>query len=195
MLLQHTGTLRLRPSTSVPASRALPLLTSTHHHQLQARHASSSSTPPVPSEEPAQKAQSIIDALPGSSLISKTAILSTGAGVSIWAIANEIYVVNEETIVAFATLSVIAAIFRYAVSCPWILEGGRSHSALSRSLVSLRIYPNPFLSGESTNIDLWTFLRSGPDVHRVGAGPHRQSPEYPLHGQGEPHERREGPHR
>ena len=65
-------------------------------------------------EEPAKKAQSIIDALPGSSLISKTAILSGGAGISIWAIANEVYVVNEESIVAFATLSVIAAIFHYA---------------------------------------------------------------------------------
>ena len=130
-LLLHTGPLRLRPSTSLPASRALPLLTSTHHHQLQARYASS--TPPVPTEEPARKAQSIIDALPGSSLISKTAILSTGAGVSIWAIANEIYVVNEETIVAFATLSVIAGIFRYMVGIPLIFTRQQSFRSLSPS--------------------------------------------------------------
>lgn len=127
LLLLSTGTLRVRPSTSVPASRALPLLTSTHR-QLQARHASS--TPPVPTEEPAKKAQSIIDALPGSSLISKTAILSAGAGVSVWAIANEIYVVNEETVVAFATLSVIAGIFRYMVGCSRYLWGS-NHPALS----------------------------------------------------------------
>lgn len=135
----HIGTLRLRPSTSVPASRALPLLTSTQHHQLQARHASSS-TPPVPTEEPAKKAQSIIDALPGSSLISKTAILSTGAGVSIWAIANEIYVVNEETIVAFATLSVIAGIFRYMVGCSSMFRAASSHSALSLSYLPKAFY-------------------------------------------------------
>ena len=64
-------------------------------------------------EEPAKKAQSIIDSLPGNSLISKTAILSAGAGLSVFAISNEFYVVNEETIVAFATLSVFAAIFKY----------------------------------------------------------------------------------
>ena len=46
-------------------------------------------------------------------MISKTAILSAGAGVSIWAIANEFYVVNEESIVAFSTLAVIGAIFHY----------------------------------------------------------------------------------
>ena len=67
----------------------------------------------MPTEAPEKKAQSIVDALPGTSLISKTAILSAGAGVSIWAIANEIYVVNEESIVAFSTLAVIAAIFHY----------------------------------------------------------------------------------
>ena len=107
-----------------------------HHHQVQARHASSS-TPPVPTEEPAKKAQSIIDALPGSSLISKTAILSTGAGVSIWAIVNEIYVVNEETIVAFATLSVIAGIFRYMVCRSSITRGQQSFHPLSISLSHL----------------------------------------------------------
>jgi F-type H+-transporting ATPase subunit b len=67
----------------------------------------------VPAEDPKKKAQSIIDALPGSSLISKTAILSAGAGVSIWAISNEVYVVNEETVVAFCLLSVFYGIFKY----------------------------------------------------------------------------------
>ncbi|KAI4286698.1 MAG: hypothetical protein L6R35_004046 [Caloplaca aegaea] len=67
----------------------------------------------VPSEEPSKKAQSIVDSLPGNSLVSKTAILSAGTGVSIWAIANELYVVNEETIVMVATLSVFWAIAHY----------------------------------------------------------------------------------
>ncbi|KAI4177979.1 MAG: hypothetical protein LQ343_000063 [Gyalolechia ehrenbergii] len=93
---------QLRPS-SIPL--ALPatstILTST-------RRASN-----VPSEEPSKKAQSIVDSLPGNSLVSKTAILSAGTGVSIWAIANELYVVNEESIVMLATLSVFWAVARY----------------------------------------------------------------------------------
>jgi F-type H+-transporting ATPase subunit b len=64
-------------------------------------------------EDPKKKAQSILDALPGSSLISKTAILSAGTGISIYAISNEFYVVNEETVVAFCLLSVFYGIFTY----------------------------------------------------------------------------------
>lgn len=67
----------------------------------------------MPAEEPSKKAQSIIDALPGSSLISKTAILSVGASLSAFAISNELYVVNEESIVMVATLSVFWAVFHY----------------------------------------------------------------------------------
>lgn len=67
----------------------------------------------VPAEEPKKKAQSIVDALPGSSLASKTAILSAGAGISVWAISNELYVLNEESVVAFCLLSVFYGIFSY----------------------------------------------------------------------------------
>ncbi|KAI4183923.1 MAG: hypothetical protein L6R41_005101 [Letrouitia leprolyta] len=92
----------LRPST-IP--RALP---TTSLVLNPTRHASN-----VPSEEPSKKAQSIVDSLPGNSLVSKTAILSAGTGISIWAIANELYVVNEESIVMLATLSVFWAVARY----------------------------------------------------------------------------------
>ena len=40
-------------------------------------------------------------------------MVSAGTGVSIWAIANEIYVVNEESIVMLATLSVFWAVAHY----------------------------------------------------------------------------------
>ncbi|KAL9030566.1 MAG: hypothetical protein Q9196_001327 [Gyalolechia fulgens] len=93
---------QLRP-TSIP--RTLP---ATSTIPCSIRHASN-----VPSEEPSKKAQSIVDSLPGNSLVSKTAILSAGTGVSIWAIANEIYVVNEESIVMLATLSVFWAVAHY----------------------------------------------------------------------------------
>lgn len=63
--------------------------------------------------EPKAKAQSIIDALPGNSLISKSAILSSAAGLSIYAISNEYYIVNEESVVAFCLLSVWAAIIKF----------------------------------------------------------------------------------
>ena len=67
----------------------------------------------MPTEDPKTKAQSVIDSLPGNSLISKTAILSSAAGLSIYALSNEYYVVNEETIVAFSLLSVWAGLIKY----------------------------------------------------------------------------------
>lgn len=90
----------LRPAL---ARRALPALSA-----AAARHSSN-----LPAEEPRKKAQSIIDALPGSSLLSKTAMLSSAAGLSIYAISNEYYVVNEETIVAFCLLSVWIGLIKY----------------------------------------------------------------------------------
>ncbi|KAG9770836.1 hypothetical protein KCU88_g6525, partial [Aureobasidium melanogenum] len=96
------GASKLRP-TALPI-RSLPTLTSIS----SARYASN-----VPAEEPKKKAQSIIDSLPGNSLASKTAILSAGAGASVWAISNELYVLNEETVVAFCLLSVFYGIFKY----------------------------------------------------------------------------------
>lgn len=68
----------------------------------------------VPAEEPKKKAQSIIDSLPGNSLVSKTAILSSSAGAAIYALSNEYYVVNEESVVAFSLLSIFFAVGKYA---------------------------------------------------------------------------------
>jgi F-type H+-transporting ATPase subunit b len=68
---------------------------------------------PTQNSDPKTKAQSLIDSLPGNSLITKTAILSTAAGLSITAISNELYVLNEETVVAFSLLSVFIAIGKY----------------------------------------------------------------------------------
>ncbi|KAH8180084.1 mitochondrial ATP synthase B chain precursor [Sarocladium implicatum] len=90
----------LRPTL---ARRALPSLSVS-----AVRNASN-----VPAEEPKKKAQSIIDALPGNSLISKSAILSSAAGLSAYAISNEYYVMNEETVIAFCLISVWAGIIKY----------------------------------------------------------------------------------
>lgn len=90
----------LRPTL---ARRALPTLSA-----AAVRNSSN-----VPAEEPKKKAQSIIDSLPGSSLLSKTAILSSAAGLSVYAISNEYYVMNEETVVAFCLLAVWTGVIKY----------------------------------------------------------------------------------
>ncbi|KAL9621017.1 MAG: hypothetical protein Q9160_004535 [Pyrenula sp. 1 TL-2023] len=98
------GSARARPS--LPTRLAAPALSTP---LTQHRYASN-----VPTEDPKKKAQSIIDALPGNSLVSKTAILSAGAGISIAAISNELYVLNEESVVGFCLLTVFYGVFKYA---------------------------------------------------------------------------------
>ena len=98
--LTSPGAARLRPTVSIRAP-AVPALTSI-------RAASN-----VPAEDPQKKAQSILDSVPGYSLVSKTAVLSAAAGLSIAAISNELYVMNEETVAAFCLLSVFTAVAKY----------------------------------------------------------------------------------
>lgn len=101
-----TDATRLRPSL-LPSSRiAAPTLSVPAQQRYE-------SNVPQPQQDPKKTAQTIIDALPGSNLASKTAILSAGTGVSVWAISNELYVVNEESIVMFCVLTVFYGIFRY----------------------------------------------------------------------------------
>lgn len=95
------GAARLRPTV---APRALPAVSSL----VTARHTSN-----VPTTDPKTKAQSILDAMPGNSLLSKTAILSSAAGASIYALSNEYYVMNEETVVAVCLLSVWTALIKF----------------------------------------------------------------------------------
>lgn len=58
-----------------------------------------------------QKATSIIDALPGNSGLTKTGILATGTAAAVYAISNELYVINEESILlgTFVAFSAIVA--------------------------------------------------------------------------------------
>ncbi|CAP79951.1 atp4 subunit B of the stator stalk of mitochondrial F1F0 ATP synthase [Penicillium rubens] len=96
------GASRLRPA--LPA-RGVPAVTANLTSSRQASN--------VPAEEPAKKAQSILNAVPGNSLVTKTATLSAAAGLSIAAISNELYVMNEETVAAFCLLSVFTAVGKY----------------------------------------------------------------------------------
>ncbi|KAI9894166.1 MAG: atp4 subunit B of the stator stalk of mitochondrial F1F0 ATP synthase [Vezdaea aestivalis] len=95
------GAARVRPT--LPPS-VLPAFTAISSHRLASN---------VPAEDPKKKAQSILDSVPGNSLISKTAVLSAGAGLSIAAISNELYVVNEESIVMLSLLTVFWAVAHY----------------------------------------------------------------------------------
>lgn len=93
------------PSRLLPSACALPRLAKIASVRYQSN---------VPSQpDPKTKAQSILDALPGNSLISKTAILSSAAGVSIAAISSEIYVVNNETVVALCLITIYGAVAKY----------------------------------------------------------------------------------
>lgn len=119
----QTGAARLRPSIAPRA--ALPAVSTA----VTARHNSN-----VPSQDPKTKAQSILDALPGSSLLSKTAILSSAAGLSIYALSNEYYVMNEETVVAFCLLSVWAGLIKYGG--PAYKEWAEAQNARIRNILN-----------------------------------------------------------
>lgn len=71
--------------------------------------------------EPKQKANSIIDALPGNNLISKTGILASSAAAAIYGISNELLVIHDETIlvITFATFTALCAKFVAPLYTEW----------------------------------------------------------------------------
>merc|ERR1712130_589815 len=54
---------------------------------------------------PEAKATSIIDSLPGNSLISKTTWVTLGAGLTAFGVSNELYVANDETVILAGILN------------------------------------------------------------------------------------------
>lgn len=99
--------------TRLGAARLRPTLPTRNVGAVTANLAATRFNSNVPTEDPKKKAQSILDSLPGNSLVSKTAVLSAAAGVSVAAISNELYVLNEETVAAFCLLSVFTAVAKY----------------------------------------------------------------------------------
>ncbi|TIB75878.1 hypothetical protein E3Q22_01601 [Wallemia mellicola] len=63
---------------------------------------------------PAEKASSLIDSLPGNSVVSKTGSVVLGTGLTAAAISQELYVVNEESILAIGSLILFAYIAKIA---------------------------------------------------------------------------------
>ncbi|RIA93690.1 hypothetical protein C1645_609807 [Glomus cerebriforme] len=62
--------------------------------------------------EPKQKALSIIDSLPGNSLITKTGYITVGTGLVTLAISKELYVFNEETLLVITFASIVTVLYR-----------------------------------------------------------------------------------
>lgn len=67
---------------------------------------------------PENKASSFIDSLPGNSLVSKTGWVTLGTGLSAIAISKELYVANEETVIA-AGFFIFLAIVGKQVAKPY----------------------------------------------------------------------------
>jgi len=67
---------------------------------------------------PAEKANAIIEALPGNSLVSKTGIVILGTGAVATAISQELYVATDETVLLIGTLAVFSFIVR-ALRAPY----------------------------------------------------------------------------
>lgn len=60
--------------------------------------------------DPKAKATSIIDALPGNSFLSKSGILATSAAGAIYAISNQLIIVNDESILVACFFGVVALV-------------------------------------------------------------------------------------
>lgn len=88
----------------------------------------------MPAEDPKKKAASILDSLPGNSLISKAAILSSGTAVAVAAISNELYVLNEESIVAFSLLTVFYGVGKFVG--PFYSDWARQQSAKVKDILN-----------------------------------------------------------
>ncbi|KAK6454566.1 uncharacterized protein RJT20DRAFT_130724 [Scheffersomyces xylosifermentans] len=71
--------------------------------------------------EPKQKANSIIEALPGNNYLSKTGILATTAAAAVYGISNELLIIHDETIlvITFAAFSALVAKFVAPLYTEW----------------------------------------------------------------------------
>ncbi|ORX52393.1 hypothetical protein DM01DRAFT_1336761 [Hesseltinella vesiculosa] len=64
-------------------------------------------------QDPKQKANSIIESLPGNSIVSKTGYVTLATGLATYLISKEIYVFNEETLVLVSAGGFLAVLLKY----------------------------------------------------------------------------------
>ncbi|CAG8499702.1 22178_t:CDS:10 [Cetraspora pellucida] len=62
--------------------------------------------------DPKKKAHSIIDSLPGNSLLTKTGYITVGTGLVTLVISKELYIFNEETVVLLAFIGLMVPLYR-----------------------------------------------------------------------------------
>lgn len=67
---------------------------------------------PAP-QDPKAKASSILDALPGNTALTKTGILATTTAAAVYAISNQLYVLNDETILLTTFTGVILGAIKF----------------------------------------------------------------------------------
>ncbi|KAK3810795.1 MAG: hypothetical protein J3Q66DRAFT_350235 [Benniella sp.] len=103
--------LRLLTKSSVAAARPM-LAAQRSTASVAIRHMATASEEKQVSPE--NKAQSIIDSLPGNSLLSKTAYVTALTGAATYLISKEIYVFNEESLVLFAFAATFGGIVKAA---------------------------------------------------------------------------------
>ncbi|KAF9543956.1 atp4 subunit B of the stator stalk of mitochondrial F1F0 ATP synthase [Mortierella hygrophila] len=102
----------LTKSASVAAVR--PMLAAQRSTASVAIRHMATATSDEKSVSPDSKAQSILDALPGNSLISKTGVVTAFAGLSTYLISQELYIFNEETLVLLAFAATFGGIVKSA---------------------------------------------------------------------------------
>lgn len=102
LALRNTSVLLKRPNVSSIILRGLSSTTARYNKPLKLK------------EDPKTRAQVIIDKLPGNSVLSKTSILGTSTAAAIYAIANELYIINEESLLLVTFLAVCGIMVKYA---------------------------------------------------------------------------------
>ena len=75
----------------------------------------------TPAPSPKEKANSIIDALPGNNLLTKTGTLATAAAAAIYGVANNFLIIHDETIlvITFSTFVALVAKFVAPLYTEW----------------------------------------------------------------------------
>ncbi|KAE8262096.1 hypothetical protein A4X03_0g2726 [Tilletia caries] len=105
-----------RSSAALAATAARPAIAAP---RLAAAAAASSSVRTYADKpSPEARASSLLDVLPGNSLVSKTGWVTLGTGLSAVAISNELYVVNEETVI-LAGFLIFATLVGRSIAAPY----------------------------------------------------------------------------
>ncbi|KAI9487904.1 MAG: hypothetical protein EXX96DRAFT_95877 [Benjaminiella poitrasii] len=97
--------------TKKAAVTIYPSVITAPHHALRASAIRSFTT--KTEEKPKKKANSLIDVLPGNSIVSKTGYITGATGIAAFLISKEIYVLNEETLVLIATTGLLGVLLKY----------------------------------------------------------------------------------